>query len=453
MDKYQQFFKWEDYSVEQFFIYFAFASVLAFYLTIKSDSKYKFELFFLSFYLLTGNFNDLLLIKIPGLSLFKIPPERFIYLLLLFFIIRKTWFKKQRAEIKIPKTIPWFEVALYAYIILLSISIFINAFPSGLKVILDAFAFVIIVKALRLMADKPSYDLIGRSIIIGAVITTVVSLTQLTIDPYFLRIGDNRGAFGGLLRSNGIFGAEYYNGYYLIIAIAWTMVRIKKDWLKMALVAFFSIGVITTFMRMSWLILGLVLVTYFLYIRRTSILKLVLLALTGLTLILSISILFYRDIKNSALVQERLTQEVDGRKGYYAMVFDNIGDQPFFGYGTLKNKVYYENLLRITGDIDRAEANTGGIHSGYFTSLFLYGVPAFVFFTLFVFLAMLYYSKSFKHNLYFVIPFLVSIIYLLGNLTNTFLFITYLSLLYAIHMGIGMGFNKIEQDEAEWLED
>ena len=446
MSKYQQFFKWEDFSVEQFFIYFAFAAVLALYLTIKSNSKYKIELFFLCFYLLTGNYNDLLLIKIPGFNLFKIPPIRFIYLMLLFLIIRKTWFNKIKPELSMPKTIPWFEVALYAYVILLSISIFVNTFPQGFKVILDAAAFIIIIKALRLMADKPSYDLIGKTIIIGAVISTVISLAQLTIDPYFLRIGDNRGAFGTVLRSNGIFGAEYYNGYYLIIAIAWTLVTVKKDTLKIALVTLFSIGVITTFMRMSWLILGLVLVTYLLFIRKTAITKLVLLAMAGFTIVLSVSIFYYRDIMNSSLVKERLTQQVDGRKGYYAMVFDNIGDRPFFGFGDLKNKVYYENLLRITKDRDRAAANTGGIHSGYFTSLFLYGVPAFICFTLFVLLSTIYYSKSFKHNLYFVIPFLVSIIYLIGNLTNTFLFITYLSVLYAMHMGIGMGINKIEEE-------
>jgi len=410
MSKYQQFFKWEDFNVEHFFVYFAFAAVLALYLTIKSDSKYKIELFFISFYLLTGNYNDLLLIRIPGFSLFKIPPIRFIYLMLLFFIIRKNWNINLRERFKVNKSTPWFEIALYAYVLLLVISIFLNTFPKGFKVILDAVAFIIIVKALRLMADKPSYDLIGKSIIIGAVISTILSLVQLGIDPYFLRIGDNRAAFGSLLRSNGIFGAEYYNGYYLIIAIAWTLVTIKNDTKKIILVSLFSIGVITTFMRMSWLILGLVLVIYLVYIRKTSISKVVLLGLSGLTLLLTVSIFYYRDIMNSALVQERLTQQVDGRQGYYAMVFDNIGDRPFFGYGDLENEVYYENLLRITRDRDRAEAKTGGIHSGYFSSLFLY------------------------------------IIFLLGNLTNTFLFISYLSVLYALHMGIGMGINKIDEE-------
>jgi len=283
--------------------------------------------------------------------------------MLLFFIIRKNWNINLRERFKVNKSTPWFEIALYAYVLLLVISIFLNTFPKGFKVILDAVAFIIIVKALRLMADKPSYDLIGKSIIIGAVISTILSLVQLGIDPYFLRIGDNRAAFGSLLRSNGIFGAEYYNGYYLIIAIAWTLVTIKNDTKKIILVSLFSIGVITTFMRMSWLILGLVLVIYLVYIRKTSISKVVLLGLSGLTLLLTVSIFYYRDIMNSALVQERLTQQVDGRQGYYAMVFDNIGDRPFFGYGDLENEVYYENLLRITRDRDRAEAKTGGIHN------------------------------------------------------------------------------------------
>ena len=208
MSKYDQFFKFSEYHIEHFFAYLVFAAVLAFYLVVKSDSKYKIELFFISFYLLTGNYNNLLLIEIPGFNFFKIPPIRFIYLMLLFFIIRKKWYSNRKIKITLNKSMPWFEVALFAYVILLSISVFINIFPQGIKVILDAVAFIIIAKALGLMADKASYDLIGRTIIIAAVISSIVSLLQLTIDPYLLRLGDNRSAFGGVLRSNGIFGAD-----------------------------------------------------------------------------------------------------------------------------------------------------------------------------------------------------------------------------------------------------
>jgi len=427
-------------------VYFVFAAILALYLVIKSDSKYKIELFFISFYLLTGNYNDLLLIQIPGFNLFKIPPIRFLYLMLLLLIIRKNWYRKPTIASLSKKTLPWFEVALYVYVGLLTVSVFLNTFPSGFKVILDAIAFVIIIKALKLMADQPSYDLIGKSIIIGALISSMLSFVQITIDPFFLRIGDTRAAFGSLLRSNGMFGAEYYNAYYLIIAIAWTLTTMKNKPLRIFLVCLFSAGVITTFMRMGWLILILVLVTYLIFINKVAIEKLVLSGLALLTVVLAVSIFFYQDIANSSLVQERLSQSIDGRKGYYNMVLDNIGKKPLFGYGDLKNEVYYENLLRITGDRDRAEAKTGGIHSGYFSSLFLYGIPALVAFMLFVILSVVYYSKYFRYNLYFVIPFLVSVIFMVGNLTNTFLFITYLSVLFAFHIGIGMGIHKIEKE-------
>ena len=176
-----------------------------------------------------------------------------------------------------------------------------------------------------------------------------------------------------------------------------------------------------------------------LYINKVAIEKLALVALFGLATVLSISILYYREIANSSVVKERLTDSTGGRKGYYTMVIDHMGDNPLFGFGGLKNEVYYTNLLRITGDRDRATATTGSLHSGYFSVIFEYGIPAFFCFTLFVILSVLYYSSRLKENSYFVVPFLVGIIFMIGNLTNTFLFLSYISLLYAIHIGMGMG--------------
>lgn len=435
--------------IKHFYVYFVFAAAVAFYLTFKSNSKYKIELFFVSFYLLTGNLNDVLTIKIPGISFFEIQPIRFIFFLLSFFIIRKTLFSSRKLQLTFNKKMPWFEVALLAYVVWQTLSILINilhvGIPSGIKTILDAVAFLVIISALRLMADKPSYDLIGKVIIVGAIITSIVSFIQLGIDPYFLRVGSDRPAFGSVLRSNGIFNAEYYNSYYLIMAIAWTLTTVKKNGLKIALICLFSLGVITSFMRMSWIILALVLVTYLIFINKIAIEKLLLVGLAGLAIILSISIFYYQDIVNSTIVKERLSDSVDGRKGYYKMVFDHIGEEPVFGFVDFNHEFYYVTLLRITSSRDRATGAVGSLHNGYFSALFLYGVPACAFFTLFVLLSVFYYSRSFKKNLYFVIPFLAGIIYMIGNLTNTFLFISYLSVLYAVHIGIGMGMQRIEE--------
>ncbi|MFK7811575.1 MAG: O-antigen ligase family protein [Maribacter sp.] len=449
MNNYEQYFNWPVVHLEHFYIYFALAGLTALYLVVKSDSKYKIELFFLSFFLLTGNLNDMLTVKIPGFSFFELQPIRLLYLLLLLFIIRTTFLSKDKQLLKLNKKTPWFVLLIYAYVILLILSVVVNithmGVPDGLKVILDAAAFLILLTSLRLMADKPSYDLIGKTIIIGAVVSSLVSLVQISIDPYFLRIGDARLAFGELLRSNGIFSTEYFNSYYLIIAIAWTLVTIKKNWLKTSLLILFSLGVISTFQRMSWVILVLIFITYLVFIQKAAIEKLLLIGLTSLALVLSLSIFYYQDIMNSTMVKERLSQTVEGREGYYTMVLDNIGKKPLFGFGDLKNEVYYVNLLRITKDRDRATATTGDLHSGYFSAMFLYGIPAFVCFTLFVLFGVFYYSKAFNDNLYFVIPFLVSILYMIGNLTNTFLFLKYVSVLYAIHIGIGMGINKIRE--------
>ena len=449
MNDYTQYFNWPEVNLLHFYVYFAIAAVIAFYLTIKSDSKYKFELFFLSFYLLTGNLNYLLTIAIPGFSLFEIQPIRFIFFLLSFFIIRKTLFSKEKLHLSLNKGIPWFKVALFAYVALLTVSLLVNIGDLGiaevLKKMLDTVAFLVLLIAMQLIADKPSYELIGKSIIIGAAVSSIVSLIQFSVDPYFLRIGDDRLAFGSILRSNGIFGTEYFNSYYLIVAITWTLVTVKNNRLKYFLVVLFALGVLSTFQRMSWIILTLVSITYLVYIKKMAIEKLLLTGLTGLAIVLSLSIFYYENIMNSSLVKERLSNSVDGRKGYYKMVLDNIGEKPLFGYGGLQNEVYYINLLRITGNRDRATAKEGDIHSGYFSALFLYGIPAFICFTLFVILSIFYHSSFIKHNLYFAIPFLVGIIYMIGNLTNTFLFLSYISILYAIHIGIGLGMNQIEE--------
>lgn len=442
-------FKIDEGQLSYFYIYCVIAAVIALVLLFKSGSKHKFELFFISFYLLTGNINDLLTIKIPGFSLFEIQPERLLFFILSFFIARKMFLSKKKLQFSFDISVPWFEVALYAYVIMLTVSVVYNipetGFADAILSIYNAIAFLVIMISIRLMADKPSYDLIGKSIIIGAIASSLISLVQLGIDPYFLRIGENREAFGSFLRSNGIFGTEYYNSYYLIIAIVWTLTTIKNNLLKISLVVLFSIGVISSFQRMSWVILVVVLFTYLIFIKKMALEKLFFTGLTFIAIILSISIFYYQDIMKSSLVKERLSEPVDSREGYYTMVIDNIGKRPVFGYGNLKNEVYYVNLMRITSSRDRATGKEGDLHSGYFSALFLYGIPAFICFVLFVVLSVLYYSRYIKYNLYFVIPCLVGIIYMFGNLTNTFLFLKYISILYAIHIGIGMGINQTNE--------
>ena len=61
-------FNWPGVNLSYYYIYFLIAALIAGYLSFRSKSSFKFELFFLVFYLLTGNLNELLTISIPGFS-------------------------------------------------------------------------------------------------------------------------------------------------------------------------------------------------------------------------------------------------------------------------------------------------------------------------------------------------------------------------------------------------
>ena len=201
---------------------------------VKSTSRYKPELFFISFFLLTGNLNKLLTIKIPGFSLFEIQPVRFIFFLLCFLILRKILYERGRYRAVTSSKTPVFVLILGVYVVLVLLSLVVNSAAIGageaVAEIFDVVVFLVLIVGFREIADKPSYDLIGKSIIIGAVASSIVSLVQLGIDPYFLRIGDNRVAFADFIRSNGIFSTEYFNSYFLIIAVCWTLISVKRDW-------------------------------------------------------------------------------------------------------------------------------------------------------------------------------------------------------------------------------
>ena len=117
MDVPEQFFKWQEVHFVHFYIYFVIAAIVVFYLTIKSNSRYKVLIFLLSFYLLTGNLNELLTIKIPGFSLFEFQLKRILFLMLSFFLVRRVFFSKEKIILTTNGKIPWWEVTLYGYFI------------------------------------------------------------------------------------------------------------------------------------------------------------------------------------------------------------------------------------------------------------------------------------------------------------------------------------------------
>ncbi|MEO1515638.1 MAG: O-antigen ligase family protein [Bacteroidota bacterium] len=430
------------------YVYFGLAFVASLWLVRSPSVPYRLELFLLSFYLMTGNLNEELTFALPGISFFEIQPDRLLFLYFSFFLVRHFLFSSHQPSRSKPLPLPWFMLMLLLYVVWIILSQISHVVDIGMEeVILSSIhclTVLVLIYALRHMVNQQSLAVLGQAFIIGAVATAVVSLAQLLYDPMFLRVGDERIAFGTVLRSNGLFNNEYCNAYFMITALAWTLVTIKKQHWRLLLIACFTLGVLSSFQRMSWLILALVLLVYVLKIEKIALERLVLLGLCGLIGLLSIFIIFNREIMNSGLVKERLSEIPDSRLGYYRMVIDNIGKKPLFGYGGKQNELYYYSMLRITHERKRATGEEGDIHSGYFSSLFYYGVPGLVFFTAFVLLSLFYFGKLYSHHLFFAIPFLLGLLYAVGNLTNTLLFSQYLSIIYAIHLGLGWGVRHMD---------
>lgn len=427
------------------YAYFVIVLLLGAYWVYKSEVKYKFEILVLSFYLMTGNLNDLLTFAIPGISFFEIQPDRFLFLIFSFFLVRRFFFSNEPLGFKHFWTMPWFMVMLIFYVLFKIISLGSHAdtieFSEIIIKSLHVVNVLIIILSLRLIFSPELIEILGKAILVGAIATCLVSFVQMGVDPMFARTGDIRIAFGDYYRVNGTFNAEYFSSYFLIIASTWALTRIKNDFLKYGLVILYTSGIFLTFHRMSWVLFVLVLAIYFFVVAKPQLDKLLFAGMTGVVALLVLFMVFQRDIMNSTLVKERVTDRVDSRFGYYNMVFENIGEKPILGYGNYDNDVYYYSMLQITRMRDRATGMTGGIHSGYLSAMFYYGVPAFIFFTLFVLSTMVYFAKLFlrTYNPFFSIIFFLAIIYGLANITNSLLFSEYLGLHFSIYLGLGLG--------------
>lgn len=437
------------------YLYFLFVFLLSASWVYNSEVKHKFETLILCFYLMTGNLNDLLTFAIPGVSFFEIQPDRFLFFMFSFFLVRQFYFSSEPFVFKNFWKIPWFMIILICYALFKIISLGSHSdtieLPEIIIKSLHVVNVLIIILALRVLFSPKLIELLGKALLVGAVTTCLISFIQIGIDPMFARTGDVRIAFGSVYRVNGIFNAEYFSSYYLIIASTWVLTQFEDGYKKIGLVCLFSIGIFLTFHRMSWLLFFLVLAIYFLVLAKPQLDKLLLAGMSGLTVLLLIFLVFQREIVNSTLVKERVTETVDSRFGYYDMVFDNIGDKPILGYGNHDNEVYYYSMLHITRMRERATGAAGGIHSGYLSAMFYYGIPAFISFTLFVLSTIIYFARLYikTDNPIFSIAFVLAFVYGIANMTNTLLFSEYLGIFFAIFIGIGLGarYYSVEQDD------
>ena len=169
MDDAESYFSWSGVHLEHYYLYFAACALIAFYLVRKSNAINKIELFFLSFYLLTGSLNKLLKIKIPGFSFFEIQPLRFLFFMFSFYLIRKVFFSREKVTFGSNGQIPWFMLMLYLHVFFVIIAQFVNfnviGFDPVVINIVYALNFLAIILSLRLIENRDFYEVIRKTIL------------------------------------------------------------------------------------------------------------------------------------------------------------------------------------------------------------------------------------------------------------------------------------------------
>jgi hypothetical protein len=428
------------------YIFLFFMFLVALRLVKECDTKYKFELLLVIFYLLTGSLSRILTFGIPGISFFDIRPDRALLLTFGFLLLRRLWITPEKSKDELPMKLPLFKLMLNLMVIAIGVSLIWHINQLGLKEVITTYLkpvnTLLIIYGLSVISSRNTIYGVGKAVVIAAAVSSVISIIQLGINPDFLRSGEARIAFGGFLRSNGIFSTERLNGFFLMTAMSWILIMIKERvTLKYALIALYLVGILCTFHRMTWLITGILLFAYFIFVEKLAYEKMILVGLIGITMIVSVAMIYMEDIKESTVVQERLLDSVDGRKGYYAFALESVKDKPFLGYGSKQNEAYYTGMMLVTGNKERATGAEGGLHSGYISMMFYYGIPSAIFFTAFVILVIFYFGRLSMFNPFFLIPTFMSIFYAIGNITNTNLF-SYAAIIYMMHIGLGLGARK-----------
>lgn len=181
----------------------------------------------------------MLLILLPALAIHRLDPET----------------RRRRSFAPLALS----EKFLIAYVVISIVSLAANHESLGLRLVVSSaekqLAFLILYFSARDYLTRGDYRVLGRGIVVLAVISAMVAILQYIWDPQFFRVGDSfRGAFGDVGRSTGVFKEEYEHAMYVtFVAIAvglWG--RGRPLWQWMCLTLLLGISVVVTFQRMPW---------------------------------------------------------------------------------------------------------------------------------------------------------------------------------------------------------
>lgn len=319
-------------------------------------------------------------------------------------------------------------------------------------------AFLTVYFVMRKISTPEVVKYIFYLTLVLCIATALIGLAQFFISQTFFVVGDLRAAFAGKFRVNGVFQAEYYHAYFLIIGIIWLLFYKGVDvppFIRFALTALFLLSLAFTFHRMSYVVAAFVLLVFNLVEAK----KAKYLTYGAFTLLSIIIVGGFLDIlqiigTGESFVTERLMDDtVTGRFAIYNMVINRLPDIWLLGVGSVFSNSYYQDIVS-TGEQYAALGYIGGIHNLYLNMGYLYGVPTTLALIAFLIaLVRVYFAKMRNHGSEYYIPLLSAALFIIANLTNWFYLNTELGIYLGILFGTFSALHPEETPEEEEEED
>ncbi len=396
---------------------------------------------------------------------FDLHPDRILLIIFLFLIFRNIFHRKLEPAGNKREIFPFERwIILYLGSILSALVwniLFRNISIKDFVVIFSGqLFFALFYFSTKDFIDRNTINSFFKVVVVFSIFSSFVSISQVFISKDLFHFGVHRLGFGETFRATGIFHSEYTLAFFHITIIIFLFVYYKKYYL----ILLNCIPVALTFHRLSYLIL----ITIFscwsiLNIKKPKVHMLPFITLYFLVFLTLYTTNFtnysHQDLFQSQFFRERMIVDtISGRvEQYKNAVF--IMKKHFFGIGSYYSKRYFNYAAKIgqvhsleiyDTDLDKITGlqRVGYIvHNGFLGAGTRYG-----FLGLFCFLFMciscfIYFMKKFKHsgNKIFVIPLLISLTWILYNMTQDF---SDLRDYHAIHFAIILGIfsNLIENN-------
>lgn len=287
-------------------------------------------------------------------------------------------------------------------------------------------------------ADKPLSSILGISLLVICVVSSLVGAYQFFGDPMFFRYGVERPAFAGFLRSNGVFFTDHIQGYFLITGFFVAFLFVRGKILRYGLSSLFLLGIVLSFHRMSWLVFMILMFLYLTKIRRIRLKRWVLAGgfLGTFTLMLGNEII--DSISRTEFVTERLVEDTGSYRVLFTfLAINNIPDHWVLGIGSPKSDEYYAAVMAEDLSEEEALGEFGGIHNAFFQIAYFKGVPLAILFSIFLIVGIKgLWSASVNANVLIFLGFMEFLKFAMAGLTNGILLGSEIGILMAIVLGI-----------------